>query len=341
MSEPTVGSMAAILPEQLRAAGKRRLAVLGPELGRADPAGSVGAASRLLCCALGDLGVAGYEALGGSTAAQAVGLAAAALALLTKIDDEVIDARAFHGGGLGARGELAAKTRAFLAPTLASIRAAAPAGDEPRCGFGAMVGRRLRELCAPGHEPRLRRLLAAIEQGWEIQVQAVTVLSAAPPSVSAELVMSTTRAISGAWLSMMVLCGALPADAQAGVNEAEIQAIWDWGSFIQRTDALCDLAKDQGDGLGSTYVGWRAHESGFRPGDVRALYAHVAAREIDRDCIPGAVERRRLDRELRRLGRVPGLLAWIHHMLLGRYLSHRCCARTSRLPTEVQPCSGL
>jgi hypothetical protein len=333
--------MAAILPEQLRGAGQRRLAALAAELGRADPAGSVSAASRLLCCALGELGVASYQALGGRTAGEAVGLGAAALALLTKIDDEVIDARAFHGGGLGARDELAAKTRAFLAPTLASLRAAAPARSEPRCGFAAMVGRALRELCAPGREPRLVRLLGAIEQGWEIQVQAVTVLSAAPASVSSAEVVSTSRAISGAWLSMMVLCGALPVDATEPVSEAEIEAIWDWGSFIQRTDALCDLAKDQRDGLGSTYVGWRAHQSGFGHGGMRELYHHVAARDIDLECLPSEAERRRLGRALARLGRVSGLLEWIHHMLLGRYLSHDCCARASRLPTEVQPCSGL
>ena len=140
---------------------------------------------------------------------------------------------------------------------------------------------------------------------------------------------------------MMVLCGTLPADAKEPVSEPEIQAIWDWGSFIQRTDALCDLAKDQRDGLGSTYVGWRAEQSGFQHGGVRALYAHVAARDIDLECIPREVERRRLGRALRRLGRVPGLLEWIHHMLFGRYLSHRCCARASCVSTEVQPCSGL
>ena len=333
--------MAAILPAQLCGSGQCRLTALDAALGPADPAGSVSAASRLLCCALGDLGLASYQALGGSSAGEAVGIGAAALALLTKIDDEMIDARAFHGGGRGDRSELAAKTRAFLAPTLQSIRAAAPAGSEPRCEFATMVGRRLRELCAPEHQPRLVRLLAAIEQGWEIQVQAVTVLSAAPATVSAAEVVSTSRAISGAWLSMMVLCGALPADAREPVSEAEIQAIWDWGSFIQRTDALCDLAKDQHDGLGSTYVGWRAHQSGFRHGGLRELYAHVAARDIDLECIPSEAERRRLGRALGRLGRVSGMLEWIHHMLLGRYLAHGCCARASRLPTEVQPCSGL
>jgi hypothetical protein len=327
-ARPTTSAPA--LPSSLARAGERHLGVLASELDAADPSKLVRAPSRLLCAALGELAAAGYEALGGRQSRADVALGAAALSLLTKLDDEVIDSLAFHGGPATPRETVRTATRRFLAPTLASLRSREPATDEPRCAFAAMVGRRLAALAEPAEEPRLARLLDAIAEGWDVQVAAVTTLTSAPEDVATADVARTTRAISGAWLSMMVLVGTLPADADRGLHESEIDAIWDWGSYIQRADALCDLAKDQGDGLCATYVARRAYETGLvavdAPG-LDALYRHVAAHDIDLECHPPADERARLGVELAELGRVDALLGWIHGMLWGRYLAHPSCAR--------------
>src|SRR6202044_3408956 len=114
------------LEPELLAAGDRFLAAIGPALDAADVDGRVTPGSRLLCASLGLLGVETYRALGGRGREGEVGRAAAMLSLLTKIDDQWIDAPAFHGGASTPRAELRARVRAFLAPTLASVRAARP-----------------------------------------------------------------------------------------------------------------------------------------------------------------------------------------------------------------------
>src|SRR5690242_19874411 len=96
--------------EAVIAAGDRWLAAIGPALDAADPDGRVSAQSRLLCAGLGVLGVAAYRALGGARRADDVGRAGAMLSLLTKIDDQIIDARPFHADRRG----LVERTRAFL-----------------------------------------------------------------------------------------------------------------------------------------------------------------------------------------------------------------------------------
>ena len=108
-----------------------------PLAAAADPHGSVSPPSRLLCAALSALGLEAYRALGGQRHVTAVGTAAAMLALLTKIDDQVIDSAAFHGGMNSEPETVATRVRAHLAPTLASVRAGAPATPEPRCLLGA------------------------------------------------------------------------------------------------------------------------------------------------------------------------------------------------------------
>ena len=132
----------------LARAGAARLHRLAPALDAADPGGRVVPRSRLLCAALGSLAEACYGGLGGGLGgrgrAEEVGDAAALLSLLTKLDDQVIDAPAFHRGL--SRRDAGEKTRAFLAPTLTSICEARPAAPAGRCLLAAELGARLRRL---------------------------------------------------------------------------------------------------------------------------------------------------------------------------------------------------
>ena len=82
----------------LRATGVRHLEALRPELDRADPHSLVSQPARLLCCGLAALAETAAAARGVTHQVEACGRAAARLALLTKLDDEVIDAAEFHGG---------------------------------------------------------------------------------------------------------------------------------------------------------------------------------------------------------------------------------------------------
>jgi hypothetical protein len=312
------------LTPEIVAAGERHLAALGPAMDAADPGGSVAPRSRLLCASLGLLAEEAHRALGGRRDPDAVGRAAAMLALLTKIDDEVIDGPAFHGGASPDRAELRARTRAFLAPTLASVRAARPASDEPRCALGAALGAALRELA--GEPARLERLLEAVAAGWDVQVDAVAVLTSHPAAVTRAEVAAVTRAISGAWLLMITLVGTLPADVARPLTRGEEQQFFDWGWAIQRADALADLDKDLADGHLASWAGillWEragaAYPEAAARGDAAAVHALVRAHRVDRDCLPGDAERAALGATLPGLGRVPALLAWIHAYLVRRY----------------------
>jgi hypothetical protein len=91
------------------------------------------------------------------------------LSLLTKIDDQVIDALEFHGGPPACGRDLQAlerKTRAYLAPTLASIRSGRPDTAQPRCVLAAALGRRLRaSLATQLGEPQTRGSPAHLAAG--------------------------------------------------------------------------------------------------------------------------------------------------------------------------------
>jgi len=318
------------LTAELRAAGRRYLGDLGPLLDAADPEGLVPPRSRELCAALGLLAEAAYGALGGRRRVAEVGRAAAMLSLLTKVDDQVIDGLPFHGGAAADRGALRERTRAFLAPTLASVRAARPVTGEPRCALAAALGRALLDL---GGEPsRREHLLATLAAGWEIQVEAVAVLTAHPARVAREDVARVTRSISGAWLLMIAMVGTLPEDAARALMPAEEDQFFAWGWAIQRADALADLAKDLADGHVSSWPGlllWeRAGEpylAAARRGAAAEVYALVRAHgvdRVDRDGLAGPEEIAALGATLAGLGDVPALLAWIHAYLLGRYRTH-------------------
>jgi hypothetical protein len=317
----------------LIAEGDRCLAEIGTAVDAADPAGLVEPRSRALCAGLGLLGVETYRALGGVERASDVGLAAAMLSLLTKVDDQVIDGARFHGGASTDRAELRARTRAFLAPTLASVRAASAANDEPRCALAARLGRALSDL--GGEAARRERLLAMIEEGWEIQVDAVATLTSHPASVTRGEVARVTRRISGAWLAMIAMVGTLPADAARPLARAEEEGFFTWGWAIQRADALADLAKDLADGHLSSYPGrllWERAPRAFEAavgGDPARVYRLVREHAVDRACLPDAAETAALAGELAGLGAVPSLLGWIHRFLVGRYVAHPLSARSA------------
>ena len=91
-------------------------------------------------------------------------------------------ARASRDDDTRAREAVAARVRAHLAPTLASVRAGAPVTPEPRCLLGAALGQRLQELS--GDSARLRHLVSVLSLGWEIQARGVSILCRHPGTVS-------------------------------------------------------------------------------------------------------------------------------------------------------------
>lgn len=312
------------------ASGERWLAALEPAISAADPHALVSAQSRLLCAGLGVLAAAAYRALGGGARGDDVGRAGAMLSLLTKIDDQIIDAPSFHGSG--DRRSLPERTRAYLAPTLASIRAGHPEGAHPRCALAAELGRLLRALAAD--EERLDRVLATIAEGWEVQVEAVRVLTSAPEAVTRAEVAAVTRAISGVWLLMIARLGELPGDARRAFTAAEEADFLTFGWAIQRADALADLAKDLADGHLSTWPGlllWERDPEAYlrlaAHGDAAALHALLVAHGVDRACLPDAAEEAALGAALPDLPEVRALLAFVHAYLSRRYLAHPLCAR--------------
>jgi len=335
-------------PARLLAAGSAALDVLGPRLAAADPENRVAPRSRLLCAALGLLGREAYEALGERARrerrdgrdrrerAAEVMIAAAALSLLTKVDDEVIDRLAFHGGWTTHRRVVRARTEAFLAPTFASLRSGLAATNDPRCALAADVGLRLHALA--GSRERLGQVLEVIAEGWRTQVDAVATLSSHPGEVSLAEVTGVTRRISGAWLLMIALVGSLPAEARP-FTPSEQEAFYSWGLHIQRADALADLQKDVEDGLITSFVGrvlWEREPSRYVPAcerrDAALLFGMAARHRVDALCLQGGAEPAELGQRLAALGGVHDLLAWIHGFLIHRYLAHPLCQRDGRDP---------
>jgi len=299
----------------------------------ADPESRVLPRNLHLCAALGALSQATHDALAAApTHREAVGRAGAMLSLLTKVDDQVIDDRAFHGGWRTPRAVVRARTHAFLAPTLASLRTAQPAAATPRCRLAAALGAELRGLSAS--PARLERLLAVIARGWQIQVEAVAVLSAHPATTPDARVDWVTRQISGAWLLMIAMVGALPPTVAAPLRPDEEQAFYGWGGWIQRADALADLGKDTRDGLINSVPGrrvWReqpeAYEAALKAGAPDALYHLLVETNTDVACIPRPATLAALSARLERLGGVADLLTWTHGFLTWRYLAAPACQR--------------
>lgn len=326
--------MTTALDELLLHTAGIELAALGHAVAAADPSDSVTPRSRTLCAGLAGLARACYAALGGTRQADAVGQAAAMLSLLTKIDDQVIDALGFHGGPRARdRFALEAKTRAYLAPTLASIRSAAPANDEPRCRFAAVLGQRLRTLACS--RARLDHVLDTIAFGWEVQVRAVRLLSGDPCEARLDAIEAVTADISGAWLLMITMIGELPEDAARMLDADEVAAFYEWGLHIQTADALADLHKDTADGLVASRPGvlLARHEPqlwsrGLERGELGPLYAGMVAAGIDLSLTPTAASLDALTERLAGLGLVPTWLRWILGFLSWRWLAHPLCPRS-------------
>ncbi len=306
----------------------------GPSVRRADPQGLVSDRSAFLCAALGALSQSCHRALGGHSRPLEVRHAGAALSLLTKVDDQVIDALAFHGGADTPRATVERRVRAHLAPTLDAIWRAQPTDSHPRTALAAALGQTLRRLAA-GNHGRLDHLLNVISEGWEIQVQAVAAFSRHPNDVERQDIERITASISGLWLLMITMIGTLPPDAHRTLTPDEERAFTDWGAWIQRADARADLDKDLQDGLISSLPGHALSE--LEPNlcaasDPRALYALLAKHEIDAAFMPSSAQLDALQRRVQGLGEIPTLLRWIHGFLTWRYLRHPLCQRASDDP---------
>ena len=324
---------------RLVATGRRVLERVAPTLEPADPEGSIRLRSRILCCGLAELALATRRALGSTRSEEQVGDAAALLSLLTKLDDEVIDDLAFHGGRFTDRSDVRRRTKAWLAPTLESIRTGRSVDGSARCELAATLGRSLRALAADSEQ--LERQHAIIARGWQIQVDAVATLSADPARVSVEQVDRVTGDISGAWLMMIAQVGALGAPRMFSPREEA--AFFAWGLHIQRADALCDLDKDLADGLITTSPGWRtwarepeAFLAAIDAGRHDQVFALLAKHDSDLEAVPGPLVLDACHRELVDLGGVPHLLGWIHRFLVARYVGHPLFARTT-VPAALDP----
>lgn len=296
----------------------------------ADARAPVAPRTVRLCAALGELAGVVYDALSPTPdddTRMAVTEAAAALALLTKIDDQVIDGRAFHGGSKTSREALHRTTTAYLAPTLDSLRTARPRYDEPRCALAAFTGQRLRALACD--DPRLASFLALASRGWDTQVDAVVTFTAHPSTVSAARIARVSARVSALWLSMVCSIGTLPLAAPARARPRWLRGMLRWGRWIHRADALADLARDLDDGLLSTAVLhslWTlapgAFDDALRRRDHGAVYALVRELGVDAAMRPPPAALERATRDLADLGALAAHLGWVHASLIGRYESH-------------------
>lgn len=314
--------------------GSRYLEELQLLISQGDPKSLVSSKPKFLCCALAQLSLLSYESLGGSTKKGAVGRAGAMLAILTKIDDQVIDGLPFHGGQRDSFERIRQKTRDYLAPTLESIKTGRAANGEGRCVLAARLGAEL-QLLAGENPSRLELLLEWIEAGWDIQAEAVATLTRHSSERTMAQVEKVTRDISGAWLLMISAIGSLPSDAARVFTEDEVEAFYDLGWHIQRADSLADMAKDIGDGLISSYPDkWlysldrEAYERCVREANEREVYSLCASLDIDQRCMPEPGEFERGGEALGGLGGLGDLLSWIHGFLTWRYLVHPLSLRT-------------
>lgn len=303
--------------------GVRQLAPVGALLDDADPGALVAPRNRMLCAGLGLLSVLAYKAFGGRQRERDVERAGALLSLLTKVDDQVIDGPGFHGCGAPDRCEIQERTTRYLDPTLRSLQEARPVLDEGRCRLAAELGGALRALAAD--PARLQRTLDEIALGWSVQARAVALLSARPGSVARPDIEQVTTAISEVWLRMMARVGELPADAR-GQIDPEVACFSGWGRWIQRADALADLAKDTADGLCSSLPGLRlweldpgGYERACREGDSDWFYRAMRAHGVDRELLPTAAQLADPALSPASLGELPALLRHIHGFLAWRY----------------------
>lgn len=301
--------------------GERHLAVWRGSLEAADPHGAVRGPAQILCCALAALAEEAARAVGRPI--QPAGHAAAGLALLTKLDDEVIDASAFHGGPSTDRVHLQRRTERFLAPTLQAVCGRAQGRTTGRVALAAEVGEALGGLASPDSRGSLPALHDLLARGWAIQVEAVQALSAEPGTVPLAHLAQVTSGISGAWLAMITAAGLVGARS---LTPAEERAFFTWGLYIQSADALADLDKDLADRFANTLPLNLAIArdpslmADWRRGDGGALRVGLVRTGADVAVLPEPSVLDALDRAFADLGEVSSLLRWIHGFLLGRYV---------------------
>jgi len=298
--------------------GRLALERLGSEVDAADPGELVLPRSRVLCAGLAELAGTVLTALGPSRAQDEVATLAAALSLLTKIDDEVIDSLEFHGGESAPRGRVRARTEAFLDVTLQAITSGVAQSEQPRCVFAATIGRRIRALATTTQARDA--LLTLVREGWATQVDAVVCLTDDPLRVDLQEVDRVTRRISGDWLALIAACGALPSGSR--LDPSEVEAIRDAGSFIQRADSLADLEKDQREGLTSTWAACRIARAGSAAGSLAKRYEAARSLGLEQLASPDASLSRSISRRLQRFPELADWLDWIRTMLIGRHKTH-------------------
>ena len=285
----------------------------------------VSPSSQFLCAALSTLACTCYTSLGGSQHLDLVSQTATQLALLTKIDDDVIDSLPFHQGHHVARDHIIQQTRSYLAPTLSSIHTASAFYQDDRCQLAAALGQNLRTLSS--NSKRLRHILSWIDQGWEIQAQAVAILTAHPSLYTLQQVKHISAQISGVWLLMITLVGTLPADATRTLTLEEENAFFTWGEAIQIADALADFKKDLYDKHmctvpgrllfqhhGDAYIEWIDHNS------LSMLYQSLVTNQVDLACLPAVDFYQSASIPLHNLKETAYLLQWIHGFLTWRYI---------------------
>src|SRR5690606_24865484 len=207
--------------------------------------------------------------------------------------------------------------------------------------LAATLGQRLRALTRD--DARLGPLLDTIAFGWEVQVRAVRVLSSDPATVDRAEVEAVTADISGAWLLMVTMIGALPEDASRPLEAEELAGFYAWGLHIQSADALADLAKDSADGLVASRPGfvlaqtqpqlWRG---AFTRAEFAPLYRGLVEAEVDLALLPSGPEIDRITAQLGKLGAVPIWMRWIHGFLHWRWLIQPMCPREPDEPALSQ-----
>ena len=323
--------------QRLFATGQCYYQELDSEVSSADTANRVKGSSRFMFAAFGQLARSCYCSLGGKLYVHEVGRAAAMLSLLTKIDDQKIDDLAFHGWFVRDQEGVISRVRDYLAATLDSIVWARPLNKEPRCQLAARLGQEIRAL-AP-EKQRLEHLLSVITQGWETQARAVAVLSSHPEEISLQDVRQVTADIGGAFGLMLTLIGTLPQDTDRLLTDAEEEAFYEWGFYIQAADALADLEKDIGEGMISSfpgYLAWTHNKEAYleacQQQDIERIYQLFHTHNTDVACLPQSESLTDLDRKLSGLSENASLLRWLHGFILWRYLNHPRCVRKKTHP---------
>ena len=285
------------LAHRVFATGKRFSSLLS-----SWPSVGVEPRSRILCCGLSELALELHRSLGG-TEPERVGLLAAALSLVTKVDDQVIDAPELHRG-VPTRA-LRERTRAYLVPTVDALLTGRT--NLPRCELAAWVGRGLRAL------ERFDAYAPLVWRGLEVQVDAVATFTRHPSEVSLNEVEQVTTEVSAVWLELIATIGALPSSAR-WPTRAELGAFELAGKWIQRVDALADLQKDLGEGHRSSFP---LHRLWAIDPNERDPERGILRHGIDRECVAPAWARAEWESAIG----IGHLFSGIHDHLHGRYLA--------------------